>query len=61
MVEVASWAVVLVWSSWWSAHHVGLVVELSVDSLILLHDVEQLLEDLSHVWVTGEVIEVEGS
>jgi len=32
-----------------------------VHGLVLLHDVQQLLKDLSHVWVTGKIIKMEGS
>ena len=58
--------VLLVWSSlslWASSTtHVSLrVVEVGVHLLILLHDVQQLLKNLSHVWVAGKVIEVEGT
>ena len=34
---------------------------MSIHLLVLLHDVQQLLKDLSHVWVAGKVIEVEGT
>ena len=60
-----SWStvVVLVWSSsLLSSTHGSLrVVEVSIHLLVLLHDVQQLLKDLSHVWVAGKVIEVEGT
>jgi len=60
-----SWSsvVVLVWSSsLLSGTHGSLrVVEVSIHLLVLLHDVQQLLKDLSHVWVAGKVIEVEGT
>ena len=29
--------------------------------MVLLHDVQQLLEDLSHVWVRSQISEVEGT
>ena len=52
------------WSSvlWSSSHHVSLlVVEVGVHGLVLLHDVQQLLKNLSHVWVAGKIVEVEST
>lgn len=46
----------------WSHVHVSLaVVEGCVHGLILLHDFKQLLQNLSHMWVTGQVIQMESS
>jgi hypothetical protein len=43
-----------------SAHHASLrLVEVSVHGLVLLHDVQQLLKDLGHVWMGGQVGEGE--
>jgi len=64
LLSIASWtSVVLSWSSVLrSTHHVSLLlIEVSIHGLILLHDVQQLLENLSHMRVASEVIEVEGS
>jgi len=45
-----------------SVHHVSLrLVEMSVHGLVLLHDVQKLLEDLSHVWVAGQISQMEGA
>jgi len=53
---------IVIWSSLLSSHHVSFrVVEVGVHGLVLLHDVQQLLKDLSHVWVTGKIIKMEGS
>jgi hypothetical protein len=65
LTTVASWTrlVLTSWSSiLWSSHHVSLlVIEVSVHGLILLHDVQQLLKNLSHVWVTGKIVKVEST
>lgn len=37
------------------------MVEVGVHGLVLLHDVQQLLKNLSHVWVTGKIIKMESS
>jgi hypothetical protein len=62
---VSSWAVlVLTWSSvlWSSSHHVSfLIVEVGVHGLVLLHDVQQLLKNLSHVWVAGKIVKMEST
>jgi len=34
---------------------------MSIHGLVLLHDVQQLLKNLSHMRMTGEIIEMEGS
>ena len=62
----ASLPVVVVWSSVATlvsaAAHVSLVVaEGSAHLLVLLHDVEELLEDLGDVWVGGQVVELHGA
>lgn len=62
----AASAVVVVWSSVATlvslSAHVSLVVaEGSGHLLVLLHDVEELLEDLSDVWVGGQVVELHGA
>jgi len=45
-----------------TSHHVSLtVVEVSIHSLILLHNLKQLLENLSHVWMTDQIIQMESS
>jgi len=66
LLTVSSWAgLVLTWWSsvlWSSSHHVSLlVVEVGVHGLVLLHDVQQLLKNLSHVWVAGKIVEVEST
>lgn len=65
---LSTWSLLLVvWSSttlatWSSTHLVSLrLVEVGVHGLVLLHDVQQLLEDLSHVWVRSQISEVEGT
>jgi hypothetical protein len=45
-----------------SSHHVSLgLVEVVAHGLVLLDDVQQLLQDLGHVWVRGQIGKVEGS
>lgn len=47
---------------WSSSHHVSLlVVEVGVHGLVLLHDIQQLLKNLSHVWVAGKIIKMEST
>jgi hypothetical protein len=69
-LSLASLVVVLVWSSVTtlvilsSAHTTTvslILVEVGAHGLVLLHDVQQLLEDLSHVWVRSQISEVEGT
>lgn len=55
-------ASIVIWSSLLSSHHISFrVVEVGVHSLVLLHDVQQLLKNLGHVWVTGKIIKMESS
>ena len=66
LLHGAASAVVVVWSSVATlvslAAHVSLVVAEGIcHLLVLLHNVKELLEDLSDVWVGGEVVEVDGA
>ena len=57
---VLSWTSLIVtsWATWTSSL---IVVEVSVHLLVLLHDIQQLLENLSHVWVAGEIVKMEST
>lgn len=51
----------VVWLSWSTSHLSLILAEVGVHGFVLLHDLEQLLEDLSHMWVSNEVVEVEST
>jgi len=57
---VLSWTSLIVtsWATWTSSL---IVVEVGVHLLVLLHDIQQLLENLSHVWVAGEIVKMEST
>jgi len=57
---VLSWTSLTVssWATWTSSL---IVVEVSVHLLVLLHDIQQLLENLGHVRVAGKIVKMEST
>jgi hypothetical protein len=62
--------VLLVWTSWvvvslvllWTSVHVSLtLVEVGVHGFVMMHNLDQLLQNLGQEWVTGKVIQVEST
>jgi len=52
---------VLMSLSWISILLSFILVEMCIHCFVLLHDFKQLLKDLSHVWVTDQIIQVEST
>lgn len=56
-------SVILVWSSTLTSSVLSILLhtETSLGLLVMLHDFNKLLENLSHMWMSDEIVQVESS